>query len=382
MLWEGQFIDRYQVIERLGSDSFSTRYLAVEKANKLVKPVKPDRKVIIHVLHHPIIPSHSRVDENAFIPLKHKNIAELIRISRQRDIDYFIQECVEGESLEAILPREGSLGPLRTLKISIDVCSALCFAHAKNMTHGDLQPFNVFITKEGRTKVADFGIARLLKSQVEQLDLTHEINVISFPGLERAMSNTPIQSDICQLGALMWEMLLPEGSAARRQWDAELAEDMEAIGLHPDGGTISKNQANRVIPKSLDDVIWKARTHDPDFRYQSAQEFLSALRLVKNKLFPESDNCGGVPPNVYRVDTEGNLHLIVAKLEGPSVAPSIGIPRTGSKDGSLHPASEGGDPVIPAVLGEPPPAASPTECDSDLHIPMILRRPQGRLPLD
>jgi tRNA A-37 threonylcarbamoyl transferase component Bud32 len=186
--------------------------------------------------------------------LSHPNIVAVYDFGETNGIYYLLMEYVEGRSLRDLL-RAGQITPERALAIVPPICEALQFAHQHGVVHRDIKPENVLLDREGRVKIADFGVAKLLGEPRRHPALTEDRQVIGTPHymapeqVERPQL-VDHRADIYSLGVVFYEMLTGELPLGR------FAPPSRKVG----------------VDVSLDEVVLHALEKEPDRRYQHASE--------------------------------------------------------------------------------------------------------------
>ena len=153
----GQTLGHYQILEKLGAGGMGEVYRA--------RDTRLNRVVAIKVLRADRVADEGRKrrfvqEAQAASALNHPNIVVIHDISSQNGLDYMVMECVDGKTLDALIPRQGMrLGD--ALKVAIQMSDALVKAHAAGIVHRDLKPSNVMVSEGGHVKLLDFGLAKL-----------------------------------------------------------------------------------------------------------------------------------------------------------------------------------------------------------------------------
>jgi eukaryotic-like serine/threonine-protein kinase len=202
--------------------------------------------------------------------LSHVNIVHVYDVGQDTDErPYIVMEYVDGESLAETLAREGRLSPARVREIALDCCHGLEHAHEAGLVHRDIKPHNLLADREGRVKIADFGVARSLG----ETQLTMAGSVLGSAGYlspEQAAGRpvTPA-ADIYSLGATLYELL----TGRTPHQGALLTEPLSQGGLRPPpamAGIVSG------VPAVLETAVMSCLEADPERRPRSA----SALALA------------------------------------------------------------------------------------------------------
>ena len=193
--------------------------------------------------------------------LEHPNIVHIYDFGQtSAGHYYFAMEFVDGADLSKLI-RTGDLGPKEVGTIIAQVCDALGYAHGKGYVHRDIKPANIFVTQDGRVKVGDFGLAKLVSGDnadevSEELGLTmtgYAMGTPNYVAPEALKSGAEVdhRADIYALGVMLYEML---------------------TGNVPRGAFAPASQKNAQVDKKLDQVVTKAMQEEPANRYQSTHE--------------------------------------------------------------------------------------------------------------
>ena len=178
---------------------------------------------------------------------------------------FFVMEFIDGTDLAHVL-RHQKLGSNQVLELTIQICEALHFAHAQGVVHRDIKPANVLITRDGRAKLADFGLARPLAADRTQLTASHLVmGTPDYMAPEQWTGHADHRADIYALGVMLYEMLTgtkPQG-----------AFDLPSIKAHVDA--------------RLDEVVVKAMRQEPERRYQAVSELRNDVDLIRTTRPPQ-----------------------------------------------------------------------------------------------
>lgn len=206
----------------------------------------------------------------ALASLVHPNIVTTYEVGQEGDCHYLVMELVEEPTLEELI-RVGvpfSIG--QALDIVIQICTAVGYAHRLGMVHGDIKPQNVFVSADGRAKVADFGIAFALSaaSVVEGKILWGTPHY--FSPEQAAGENVSPTSDVYSIGVLTYEML-----TGRPPFEAETGAMSSAIGValkRLREEPVPLRQLNPDVPPQVERIVSKVMAKEPAARYRTADQ--------------------------------------------------------------------------------------------------------------
>ena len=197
MFFRGQTIGKYRILSSLGSGGFGSVYLAED--------TWIDKKVAVKVPHRQNVLFGDLLQEPRLLAsLSHPNIVSILTAEKEENIFFIVMEYVRGDTLEAVISRDGQVDLARALDYTCQICNALDHAHQHGVIHRDLRPGNVLVTEDGVLKVADFGTSRFLEIA------SHGTTVIGSPPYmapEQFHGKTVFASDIYSLGVTMYQML-------------------------------------------------------------------------------------------------------------------------------------------------------------------------------
>ena len=269
MFFRGQTVGKYKILSPLGSGGFGAVYLAEDSwINK---------KVAIKVPHRQNVDFSELLREPRLLAsLSHPNIVSILTAEKQDNVFFIVMEYVPGETLEALIAKDGALDLQRTLDFTCQICNALDHAHQQNVIHRDLRPGNVLVTESGRVKVADFGTSRFIELAA------HGTTVIGSPPYmapEQFQGKAVFASDIYSLGISMYQML-----TGNLPYNTPSPQDLEKLMR---GDLMSDPRSrNPTIPKHINDIVMKAVAPTVKKRYQKASDLLAALLTAGGKKPP------------------------------------------------------------------------------------------------
>lgn len=259
--------NRYEILEQLGGGGMAIVYKGRDTIlNRLVtiKLMRPE-----YTSDEDFVRRFSR-EAQSVAKLSHPNIVSIYDVGRENEIHYLVMEYVDGEDLRSIIKREGFLEPAKAVRIASQVCDALEHAHESNIVHRDVKPHNILITRYGRAKLTDFGIAR--EASTATVTTTDTIlGSVHYISPEQARGEVSDQkSDIYSLGVVLYEMLT---GTVPFSGDSPIAIALKHIQSEPEP-LIDRKPG---IPVALERSVMRALHKDPLKRFMSASEMSSHL---------------------------------------------------------------------------------------------------------
>lgn len=214
-------------------------------------------------------------EAEAAAKMAHENIVNLLDVGIDGEMRYIVMEYVEGRTLKDMICDEGRIHPDLALRMTIRILAAVDHAHRNGIVHRDIKPQNILVDREGRIKVADFGIARLKASQTTNLDNdASAMGSVHYLSPEQAKGEvTDEQSDLYSVGVVLYEML-----TGKVPFDGD---NGIAVALkHVSEAPASMRSHNAHISRALDEVVMRALCKDKRKRYQTAAEMAADLRMT------------------------------------------------------------------------------------------------------
>ena len=281
----GANVDGYEVLGLLGAGGMGEVYRARDPILK--------REVAIKVLPPFVAKDPDRLwrfeqEAQAAAALNHPNILAVYRFGVFEGAPYLVSELLVGETLRQQLSH-GPLSLRRAIDLAVQIAHGLAAAHDKGIVHRDLKPENLFVTKEGRIKILDFGLAKLTQPQADKDESaptqTFETDPGSKMGTAGYMSPEMVRgklvdhrADIFAFGAVLYEML----TGRRAFQHSTSAETMTAI-LHEDPPSVS--QIARNAPPGLQRVVHRCLEKSAEQRFQSSSDLAFALEALSESGF-------------------------------------------------------------------------------------------------
>jgi serine/threonine protein kinase len=268
----GERIAHYTILERIGAGGMGEVYKALD--------TRLDRHAALKLLPRNLTTDDERVrrfvrEAKSASALTHPNIITIYDTDRA-DVGgvptwYIAMELIDGETLRARL-RRGGIDPVNAATLIAQAADALAKAHSFGIVHRDLKPENIMITADGFAKVLDFGLAKLVEKDEQDVDtsLTGEgvvVGTISYMSPEQIRGgDVDARSDLFALGCVLYELISSRRPYAAPTWRESLHR------------TIHDEPARIDVPPELQRIIERCLRKHPGERYQSAKELASDLR--------------------------------------------------------------------------------------------------------
>lgn len=262
---------RYAVLKKLGEGGkgvvFKARDTVLNRvvAIKMLKSEAPTEETYSRFIR----------EAQAVAKLNHPNIVSIHDAGNEDGKQFLVLEFVNGSSLRDLMKTypEGRCDRQTALRIGIDICSALQYAHSQGVLHRDVKPENILITEDGTAKLMDFGLAKM----VHQSDITQEgiiVGTVAYVAPEIALGKgADARSDLYSFGAVLYETV-----TGKPPFPGE--DPIKVIFGHIHDRSVSPNRLNPNIPQALTDCIMKLLEKEPNERYQSSGDLLKVLKQI------------------------------------------------------------------------------------------------------
>jgi serine/threonine protein kinase len=282
-LANGTKLGPYEIVSPLGAGGMGEVYRSRDPRLK--------REVAIKVLPQAFSLDADRLrrfeqEALATAALNHPNILAVFDIGTIEGSPYVVSELLEGETLRERL-RSGSIAVRKALDYALQIAHGLAAAHEKGIIHRDLKPENLFVTKDGRVKILDFGLAKLTQAEpstdTSLPTATHGTEAGLVMGTAGYMSPEQVRgvaldprSDIFSFGAILYEML-----SGKRAFHGDTAADTMSAILKEDPPDL--NETNRNISPALERVVQHCLEKNPEQRFHSARDVAFDLETLSNQ---------------------------------------------------------------------------------------------------
>ncbi|HEV8610993.1 MAG TPA: protein kinase, partial [Thermoanaerobaculia bacterium] len=285
----GSRLGPYEIVAPLGAGGMGEVYRA--------KDPRLGREVAVKVLPASFSSDLDRMrrfeqEARAAGILNHPNITAVYDVGTVDGSPYVVTELLDGETLRSRLAG-GALAPRRAVEYATQIAHGLAAAHEKGIVHRDLKPENLFVTKDGRVKILDFGLAKLTQREKggSQTNLPTEtaatepgvvMGTLGYMSPEQVRGKpADARSDIFAFGAILYEML-----SGKRAFHRDTAADTMSAILREEPEDLSST--NRQVPAALDRIIHHCLEKDPEARFHSAHDLAFQLQ------FPATGETSGI----------------------------------------------------------------------------------------
>ncbi len=279
----GEIIDnRYHLLRIVATGGMATIYYALDR--------RLDRHVAVKIMHPHLASDDDFVNRfireaKAAATLSHPNI---VAIQDQGWNEggvpavFIVMEYIEGFTLRQVIHGQGALGVSESLRYFTPVIAAMAAAHKHGILHRDVKPENILISKDGRVKIADFGLAKGAELgstlTVESSVILGSVSYLSPEQVARGVSDS--RSDVYALGIVLFEML-----TGKKPFDGE--SPIQIAYMHVNQNIPAPSTLNPEIPPELDEIVLKATANNPDKRFIDAGAMEEQVLALLSRLDPK-----------------------------------------------------------------------------------------------
>lgn len=359
-------IGRFQILHEIGRGSNGVVYSAQD-------PVL-GRELAIKAIPLTALPQYRQQIEDGFINearaagrLSHAHIVTIFDAGRSGDLAYIAMERLQGRDLHDVLATGQKMTLKQVVSLMTRVADAVHYAHKRGLVHRDIKPSNIFLLRDGKPKVLDFGVALTMADNAGKSEHRKLIGTPNYMSPEQARGQ-PIdrRSDIFSLGIILYELL-----CGKRAFDGKNVEEILAKVVAANPTPLEKIRSD--IPPELLSVVKRAMNKDIDQRYQSAGEMRNALSAFSGSVTvmqPLAASESGVPKRRLSRREMALLALLALTLGGlawqvsrSSVSEPSAGPSSGASSGIAKTTKAADPATAPAATPAPstaPAPASPT----------------------
>ena len=307
----GELIDnRYLLQRQIASGGMATIYAGLD--------TRLDRPVAVKIMHAHLANDEAFVsrfikEAKATAALSHPNIVSIQDQGWNEGgppAVFLVMELVEGSTLRDYLNEKGSLTVEQTFQLITPVLSALSAAHRIGIIHRDIKPENILISKDGRIKVADFGLARnITMGQTMTAESSVVLGSVSYLSPEQVQRGVAdARSDIYAVGIVLFEML-----TGSKPYSGETP--IQIAYRHVNDRIPNIQTIKSEIPTAIAELVYEATAPNPDQRPKNAEDLLNKLREIQAKIDPKRRQMSlelDLPPIVNKKNKRGKVSVTSA----------------------------------------------------------------------
>jgi serine/threonine protein kinase len=289
-LTPGTRLGAFEIIASLGAGGMGEVYRA--------RDTRLGREVAIKVLPEAVAAHADRLarferEARTVAALNHPNVVTLFAIEEASGIRFLAMELVEGQTLDRVVT-PGGLPLSRVLDLAVPMADALVAAHEKGVVHRDLKPGNVMVTREGRVKVLDFGLAKLGTDDASLEATQAETVAAPISAVGQVVGTVPYmapeqlrgeavdaRTDLFALGIMLYEL-----TTGRRPFGGATSAEVSSAILRDVPAPIDSVRAD--LPRDLGRIIGRCLEKDPERRFQTAKDVRNELDLVRRASEPSA----------------------------------------------------------------------------------------------
>jgi serine/threonine-protein kinase len=266
--------NRYRLVAQQGSGGMAVIYKAIDQSlgrTVAIKILRPS------LTSDPAFLARFRNEARSVANLQHPNIVTVHDVGNDGATHYIVMEFIEGQDLKKVIKASGALPLERALKLAIQICGGIGFAHRAGIVHADVKPQNILVTKDDLIKVTDFGIAQAFSEAApgERQQVVWGSPHYFAPEQARGEKPTP-ESDVYSIGIVLFEMLtgrLPY--AGNNQQELALAHIRDRVPM--------VSEFALAIPKNIVDIVYKVMSKEKSARYRMADQLGNILESYLNR---------------------------------------------------------------------------------------------------
>ena len=297
--WMGKRVGRFRLVGLLGQGAMGRVFRAEDTMLR--------RQVALKVLPKTVKRGQRTVEAERLIrearaaaTLEHPNAVQVFEVNEAGGVYYIAMELVEAGSLRDLVEGHGPLDYVRACQLAAEAADALALAHSMGIVHRDVKPANLLLSRTGRLKVADFGLARVEDPSDLSSFLAESVGTPQFvaPEILQGVAATA-KSDLYSLGATLWYLL-----TAKPPFEAGTTEEL--LNKHISAPLPSLKKLRPDLPDGLVRAITTALAKDPTKRQGTTEQFASALRVHTIPVGASTQSLGNLPvQGLARPDAAG-----------------------------------------------------------------------------
>jgi eukaryotic-like serine/threonine-protein kinase len=290
----GKTIDNYQIIEEIGRGGMGIVYKALDTSlEKIValKMIDPNLAGDAGFL------KRFKTEARALARLENPNIV-IVHALRETEFGLFmVMEYVDAQTVADHIREKGAFPVEEIIHITKQLLNAIGHAHTVEVIHRDIKPSNILVYNDGRVKVMDFGLAKVIRQRGPASTVTQgRAGTLYYmsPEQVKGLQNVDFRSDIYSLGMTVYEMCA--GRVPFEKTESDFSIQKQIV----EGKIPSVNIYNPSIPKQLHKIIQKSIEKDPNKRYQNCREMLEAIEAFESSWIEEKKDTGEIGSIKYK----------------------------------------------------------------------------------
>ena len=334
-------IGKYEIIDLLGKGAMGIVYKALDP--------DIDREVAVKTIRFDLISDDEEKNElmlrfireaRAAGKLVHPNIITIHDVGKEEDMTYIVMQYIEGPSLQNWIASKKKFSAPDIVKLMLQLCDALNFAHQNGIVHRDIKPANILLDNNGKPHICDFGVAHVEMSTITQTGAT--IGTPSYMSPEQVMGKKiDKRSDIFSVGAILYELL-----TGRRPFEGESITTVIYKIVNEEA--VPLTQVRKELPLEFEQIMGKALAKDPDSRYGSCAELAADLKKISH-FSDETLAMTGIQESAFAIKAPAKKKKKFAlslALAGAVIVVGIGGFFLYQKFGNLSSSSEDVQPIL------------------------------------
>ncbi len=267
----GKTIDNYKILEVIGRGGMGIVFKAMDESLEKIVALKMIDPILAH--DENFLKRFKR-EARALARLENPNITTVYALRETSEGLFMVMEYVEGVTIAEWIRDHGAFEWRDALKLSKQMTDALKHAHSVGVIHRDIKPSNILITSDGKVKITDFGLAKVVRQHGRESTVTQAMAGTLYymsPEQVKGLKNVDFRSDIYSLGMTIYEMLV--GKRPFEETDSDFSIQKKIV----EGSIPSPAKLKGNLPKAFVKIIQKAINTIPEKRFQAAEEMLEAL---------------------------------------------------------------------------------------------------------
>jgi len=304
----GKTIDNYKILEVIGRGGMGIVFKAMDESLEKVVALKMIDPILAH--DENFLRRFKR-EARALARLENANIVTVYALRDTSEGLFMVMEYVDGVTIAEWIQEHGAFDWREALKLTEQMTDALKHAHSVGVIHRDIKPSNILVTPEGKVKITDFGLAKVVRQHGRESTVTQAMAGTLYymsPEQVKGLKNVDFRSDIYSLGMTMYEMLV--GKRPFEETDSDFSIQKKIV----EGDIPSPSKLADNLPKPIVKIIQTAINTAPEKRYQSAEEMLLAIQALEHMDLEAEEKKGfsfDIPPKKVMLPAAGGVALLL-----------------------------------------------------------------------